>query len=166
MALGTGAGRPQSGLPVLFAVRNLLEQTDSVEAALASLQSTRRTMAQNYALADGHGARMVETGTSYFHVRAVDSGLAAITNFWHEERGGAKDGRYAGMLQAAGREKLSATDLQRILAGSAIAEMNVQSVVLEPETRRAYIAQGRVPIAKGTWKTLELAPWLGQATAQ
>ena len=166
MALGTGADRPQPGLPVLFAIRSLLEQANGVDAALAFLKSARRTMAQNYALADPNGARVAETGTSYFRVRPADSGLAAITNFWHEERGGAKDGRYAGMLQAADREKLSATDLQRILAGSAIAEMNVQSVILEPETRRATIAQGKIPVAKGTWKTLDLSPWLGQATAQ
>jgi hypothetical protein len=52
--------------------------------------------------------------------------------------------------------------LQRILAESAIASMNVQAVVLEPETRRAYLAQGKVPVAKGTWKTLDLSAWLGK----
>jgi len=167
MALGTGAGRPQLGLPVLFAVRSLLERTDSVAAAIAALQSMQRTMAQNYALADGNDARVVETGTSYFHARSVELGLAAITNFWHEERGGAKDGRYARMLKAAGKDnKLSAADLQRILAESAIPEMNVQSVVLEPATRRAYIAQGKIPIAKGTWTTLELSAWLGKSAGQ
>jgi len=38
--------------------------------------------------------------------------------------------------------------------------MNVQSVIVEPESRRACVAQGKVPIAKGAWKTLELSPWL------
>jgi len=162
MALGTGANRPQPGLPVLFVLRRLMEQSDSVEAALASLQSTQRTMAQNYAFADRAGARVVETGPSYFHVRAVEAGLSAITNFWHEERGGAKDGRYSRMVESAGKDRVGVTDLQRILAESAIPSMNVQSVILEPETRRAYVAQGKVPIAKGTWRTLELSPWLGK----
>ena len=162
MALGTGNKHPQPGLPVLFLLRSLLEKADSVEAALASLQSTQRTMAQNYAFADSSGARVVETGPSYFHVRPVEMGLAAITNFWHEERGGAKDGRYARMVQTAGKQKLGAADLQQILAEAAIASMNVQSVVLEPETRRAIIAQGKVPIANGSWKTLELSAWLGK----
>jgi len=163
MALGTGPKRPQPGLPVLFLLRSLLEKADSVESALAILQSTQRTMAQNYAFADRGGAAVVETGVSYFHVRPVANGIAAITNFWHEERGGAKDARYARMLRTAGNEKLSATDLQRILAEAAIASMNVQSVVLEPETRRATIAQGKIPIATGTWKTLDLSAWLGKA---
>ena len=163
MALGTKDGRPQPGLPVLFAVRTLLEQSDSVDAALASLKSMQRTMAQNYALADPGGARVVETSPSYFHARPVEMGLAAITNFWNEERGGAKDGRYAGMLKTAGTAKLGVADLQRILAEAAIATMNVQAVVLEPETRRAYVAQGRTPVAKSAWKTVELSAWLGKS---
>ena len=162
MALGTGNHRPQPGLPVLFALRSLLEKADSVESAIAHLESTQRTMAQNYAFADSGGARVVETGASYFHVRPVEMGLAAITNFWHEERGGAKDGRYARMLQTAGKERLGAADLQRILAEAAIASMNVQSVILEPEARRALIAQGKTPVASGTWKVLELSAWLGK----
>jgi predicted choloylglycine hydrolase len=162
MALDTGNKRPQPGLPVLFLLRALLEKADSVDAALASLESTQRTMAQNYAFADSGGARVVETGSSHFRVRPLDMGLAVVTNFWHEERGGAKDGRYARMLQTAGKEKLGAADLQRILAEAAISSMNVQSVVLEPETRRAIIAQGKTPVAKGIWKTLELSAWLGK----
>ena len=165
MAFGTGAKRPQSGVPVLFAVRSLLEQAGSVDQALADLQAMPRTLAQNYAIADGNGARVVETGTAYFHVRPVENGLTAITNFWHEERGGAKDGRYAGMLKSAGDGKLGAIELQRILVGAALGGMNVQSVVLEPDTRRAYLAQGKVPVAKGTWKTVELSAWLGHASA-
>ncbi len=161
--VGTKNGRPQPGLPVLLAVRTLLEQSDSVDAALASLQSMQRTMAQNYALADPGGARVVEASPSYFHARPLEMGLAAITNFWHEERGGAKDGRYAGMLKTAGTAKLGAADLQRILAEAAIAAMNVQAVVLEPETRRAYVAQGRTPVVKGAWTTIELSTWLGKS---
>ena len=163
MALATGTvARPQPGLPVLFLLRGLLERADGVEAALASLQATTRTMAQNYAFADSGGARVVETGTSYFHVRPLDAGLATITNFWHEERGGAKDDRYAGMVRTAGQGRLGVTELQRVLAQAAIASMNVQSVILEPQTRTAYVAQGKIPVAKGTWRSLDLAPWLGK----
>ena len=163
MALGVHRVHPQPGLPVLFAVRSLLERTDSVDSALASLQSTPRTMAQNYALADAGDARVVETSPSYFHARPVDNGLAAITNFWHEESGGAKDGRYARMLKTAGKEKLGAAELQHILAEAAIAGMNVQAVILEPETRRAYVAQGKAPVAGGAWRTLDLSAWLGKS---
>jgi isopenicillin-N N-acyltransferase like protein len=160
MALHTGGKQPQPGVPVLFAVRSLLEEVDSVEAATERLRAMPRTIPQNYALADRQDIRTVETSATHFQVRPVEAGLAAITNFWNEARGGAKDGRYAGMLKAAGDNKLAAGDLERILAGSAIKQMNVQAVVLEPETRKAHIAQGKTPVAAGVWRTLDLGPWL------
>ena len=116
MALATGSRQVQPGVPVLFAVRSMLEQAGTVEEGLAWLSSARRTLAQNYALANRDGARVVETSPNHFQVRAVDAGLAAITNFWREERGGAEDGRYGRMLKLAGEAKLGANDLQRILA--------------------------------------------------
>lgn len=166
VALGTGSKTPRPGVPVLFAVRSLLEESGTVDEALARLKSTRRTMAQNYAFADAAGTRVVETSPTRFQVRPSQAGLAVITNFWNEEGGGAKDARYAGMLKAAGAGKLGAGDLQRILAGAALGEMNVQSVVLEPEARRAHLAQGRPPVARGTWKPLDLARWLGPTTSR
>jgi hypothetical protein len=160
MALHTGGKRPQPGVPVLFAVRRMLEEAGSVDAATDRLRAMPRTIPQNYALADRQSVRAIETSATHFQVRPVEAGLAAITNFWNEARGGAKDGRYAGMLEAAGDGKLGVGELERILAGSAIKQMNVQAVVLEPETRKAYCAQGKLPVAAGVWRTLDLAPWL------
>lgn len=156
------ASRPKPGVPVLFAVRSMLESAGNVDEALAWLKSAPRTMPQNYALADAQAARLVETGSGHFRVREVSHGLAAITNYWREEAGGAKDARYAGMLGAAGDGKLSVADLQGILGGAALAHgLNVQAVVLEPATRAAYIAHGKPPVARGTWAALDLSAWLG-----
>ena len=160
VALGTGSKGPRPGVPVLFVVRSLLEVAGSVDEALDRLKSAPRTMAQNYALADVADVRVVETSPTRFQVRPSQVGLAVITNFWNEASGGAKDGRYHGMLKAAGTRKLGANDLQTILAGAALSEMNVQSVVLEPETRRGYLAHGKPPVAHGSWKLLDLARWL------
>jgi hypothetical protein len=162
MALGTGERRPKPGVPVLFAVRSLLEQTDSVETALDWLRAASRTLPQNYALADVQSARVVETGRSTFRVRPLKSGLAAITNFWREDSGEAKDKRYAGMLATAGTAPLDVPQLQDILADSALGEMNVQAVILEPETYLAYVAGGKPPVARKVWKMLDLSPWLGR----
>jgi hypothetical protein len=162
MALGTGGGKqPHPGVPVLFVLRSLLEQTDTVDSALAWLQKARRTIPQNYALADTSGAKVVETSTTTFRVRPSSDGLATITNYWREEQGGAKDRRYGQMLGAAGKEKLSLGQLQNILATTALGDMNVQAVVLEPQSRTAHVAYGKPPVAKGTWKTIDLSPWLG-----
>jgi isopenicillin-N N-acyltransferase like protein len=161
VALHTGESpQPRPGVPVLFAVRAMLEQAGSVEEALSWLAAAPRTMPQNYALADAHDVRMVETSAARFHVRPLAAGLGLITNFWHEARGGAQDGRYATMLKRAGEGKLGPTELQRILAGAALRGMNIQSVVLEPETRKAHVAHGKPPVAAGIWRTLELATWL------
>lgn len=161
VALHTGSNpQPRPGVPVLFAVRAMLEQGGSVEEALTWLASAPRTMPQNYALADTRDVRTVETSATRFQVRPVEAGLATITNFWHEPRGGAKDGRYAAMVKAAAAGKLGPAELQRILAGAALGGMNIQSVILEPETRVAHVADGKPPVAAGTWRRLELAAWL------
>lgn len=163
VALHTGGSRrPHPGVPVLFVVRSMLEAANSVDAALARLAGARRTMPQNYAFADRDGARAVETSATRFQVRPLEAGLTAITNFWNEAGGGAKDHRYGGMLQAAGDRKLGAADLQRILAGAAIRDMNIQSVILEPETRTAHVAHGKMPVASGTWRILALGRLLGK----
>jgi len=156
-----GGARPRPGVPVLLAVRGMLEAAGSVDEAVAWLETARRTMPQNYALADPRGARVVESGADRFQIRPVLAGLAVITNFWDEAQGGAKDGRYAGMLRAAGDGKLGPAELQRILAGAALGELNVQSVILEPQRRAAHVAHGKPPVAAGSWRTLELGAWLG-----
>jgi isopenicillin-N N-acyltransferase like protein len=163
VALHTGGNRqPHAGVPVLLAVRGMLETAGSVDGALAWLKAARRTMPQNYALADGKDVRVVETSATRFEVRPAERGLAVITNFWNEDRGGAKDGRYARMLKDAGDGKLGSAELQGILAHAALREMNIQSVILEPETRKAHVAHGEPPVAAGTWRTIELGVWLGK----
>ena len=90
-------------------------------------------------------------------------GIAVITNYWREEQGGAKDWRYAGMLRSAGNKKLGIAELEGILAESALDHgMNVQAVVLEPDTRKVHIARGKPPIARGTWQSLDLSRWLAK----
>ena len=167
MALGTGNGKqPRPGVPVLFILRSLLERTDSVDSAMAWMRKERRTIPQNYALADTAGAKVVETGASYYRIRPSTDGLAIITNYWREEQGGAKDQRYGQMLRQAGNGKLGVGQLQGILAEAALGDMNVQSVVLEPRSRTAHVAHGKPPVARGTWKTIDLSPWLGQGAKE
>lgn len=80
----------------------------------------------------------------------------------HEETGGAKDPRHAGILKTAGDEKLDIAEIETILAGAALAHgMSVQAVILEPATRTAHIAHGKPALARGTWHVLDLSPWLG-----
>jgi hypothetical protein len=162
MALGTGNGKqPRPGVPVLFILRSLLERTDGVDSATDWLRKERRTIPQNYALADPTGAKVVETGVTHFRIRPSTDGLVPITNFWQEEKGGAQDQRYGQMLRRAGSGKLGLPQLQGILAETAVGDLNVQAVVLEPHARTAHVAQGKPPVARGSWNTIDLSPWLG-----
>jgi hypothetical protein len=89
---------------------------------------------------------------------------STVTNYWHEEAGGAKDPRYAGIMKTAGDNKLGLAELKTVLSGAALPHgMNVQAVIMEPATRTAHIAHGKPPLAHGTWHVLDLSPWLGSA---
>ncbi len=156
VALKTGNRRPQPGVPVLFAVRSMLERAGSVDEALAWLKAARRTMPQNYAIVDRQDVRVVETAPLQFRVRESRGGTAVITNYWHEESGHASDGRYARLTAAAGA-KPGVAELEQALAATAIKRLNVQAVVLEPETATAFVARGKPPVAQGSWARIDLS---------
>jgi hypothetical protein len=161
MAYPRGSRQAAPGIPVLFAVRHMLEQTGSVESALAWLKAAPRTLPQNYALADPRSVRTVETGPTHFRVRDGQGGLHGITNFWDEDRGGHNDGRYGRMMKSLADAKLGPAELQAALARVALGKLNVQAALLEPATRTVHVAQGEPPVASGKWTRLDLAPWLG-----
>ena len=163
MAFPGGRVHVQPGVPVLFAVRSMLEQADSVDSALHWLEVAARTLPQNYALADAAGVRVVETGPTRFRVRENQAGRTGITNFWDEDKGGQTDGRYDSMMGYREGDKLDSAHLQRMLERVALGRLNVQAVVLEPEARVAFVARGKPPVAAGTWTRIDLAPWLAGA---
>jgi len=163
MAFPGGKIHVQPGVPVLFAVRSMLEQADSVDSALRWLETAARTLPQNYALADPASVRVVETGPTHFRVRDNRAGRTGITNYWDEERGGHTDGRYDSMMGYMQDDKLDPAHLQRVLERVAMGRLNVQAVVLEPESRVAFVARGKPPVAAGTWTRIDLAPWLAGA---
>ncbi|MBN2493346.1 MAG: hypothetical protein JXR96_02040 [Deltaproteobacteria bacterium] len=153
-----GEIRP-GGLPVLFAVRSMLERCGSVSEALDFLRAARRSMPQNYALADPSGGAVVETGVERFRVRPGSGDLAVITNFYDEDRKGRSDGRYARMI-AAIEGPQDADGLERVLARVALGEMNVQAAVLVPADRVVHLSTGKPPAARGPWVRLDLEAWL------
>jgi hypothetical protein len=160
MAFPRGSRQAEPGIPVLFAIRHMLEETGSTADALAWLQKAPRTLPQNYAMADPTDTRTVETAPSHFRVRPSADGLARITNFWDEDRGGRTDGRYARLIETLPSAPLGPDDLKAALARAALGALNVQAVVIEPDTRVVHVARGKAPVASGTWSRLDLAGWL------
>ena len=40
--------------------------------------------------------------------------------------------------------------------------MNIQSVILAPEMRKADVAYGKAPVAAGVWRAIDLGGWLNR----
>jgi len=154
------AGSPAGQVPVLFLLREVLEQDASVDEALARLKATRAGAAQSFALADPERAVAVERGPGHWRVRPAVQGLALVTNYWAEDRGAATDGRYPRLRAALGEGPVDARRLQHALGRVALGGRNLQAVILEPAKRRALVASGRPPVARGEFTPLDLSPWL------
>jgi hypothetical protein len=150
------------GVPVLFAVRQVLESAASVDEAAALLGRIPRTVAQNYALADPSGAAVLETGSRRFVRRDPGSdGFVAVANSWDEDRLARPGSRYARMVQAAAAALLGEAGLLAVLRDVAIPDLNVQAALIDPAARRVLISTHARPAAGGPFDNLDLSPWLG-----
>lgn len=164
VALGQ-RGDPRGRTPVLFAVRAALERDATVQQALARLRATPAGTPQSFALADPHEAVALERAAGHFLVRAPEGGLALVSNYWGEDRGAATDGRYPRLRAALAAGPVGVERLQQVLGAVAMGRRNLQAVVLEPATRRAWLAWGQLPAAQGPYRALELSWWLGAHAA-
>ncbi len=152
--------KAEPGVPVLFALRHLLEETDSVAAATDRLQAAKRTVAQNYALVDPGAAVVLETDRQRFRRRdATATGYVAVANLFDEDRAAPEGSRVFALGQAA-RRRLDVAGLQAALAEVALGDLNVKAVILEPATRVAYVSFTGRPAAKGPYVRIDLAPLL------
>ena len=146
------------GVPVFFALRTLLESCASVEEAAGRLKETKRTVLQNYMLADSKTAAALETGPQRFRRRDLSEGLVAIANHFDPDK--RPRGRYQKLIKAGGKGGLDVSKLQQILKDVALGDLNVQAVVFEPGKLTLHLATRSRPAAKGPFYKLDLAPYL------
>jgi hypothetical protein len=147
---------PATGVPVMFGLRRILESTDKVDSAIELLKRMNRTIPQNYAFADPRTAKTIETSPRIFRERASMEGIAAISNFFDEERTQKPGSRYRRMVNSSRNKKLGLKDLKTILADVALGELNVQAVVMNPAKRLIYGSTRSRPAASGRYWTLDL----------
>ena len=150
----------RSGVPVLFAVRSMLEQAEDVQQASAWLKAAERSIPQNYAMADPKQALTIETGPTRFRPRPNQSGLAAITNFWNEDTANSRHKRYRALFAQVGEKKPDVPILKQALTEVALGKLNVQALIMEPAQRIVHLSIGRPPAANGPWVRLDLSAWL------
>jgi hypothetical protein len=157
VVLGRSA-KIQPGVPVFFALRSLLQTCATVEEAAEHLKKTRRTVLQNYMLADSKTAVALETGPQRFRRRDLSAGHVAVTNHFDPDK--RPKGRYAKLIKAAKKGGLGVADLKQVLKDVALGDLNVQAVVFEPGKLTVHLATRSRPAAKGPFLKLDLSPYL------
>lgn len=150
----------RAGLPVLFAVRSMLEQFGTARDAGGWLEQTKRTVPQNYLVADPDEAKVFETEPSRFRSRAMQNGLLAVGNLFNEDKGSHPRGRYTKMSTELATGPVGPPEAQALLKDVAMDSLNVQAVVFQPSELRVLFASTRRPAARGPWRTVELGSWL------
>ncbi|HUU02812.1 MAG TPA: C45 family peptidase [Myxococcota bacterium] len=149
-------GAAGAGMPVLFILRKVLEQADDAAGAAGMIRDLRRSVCQNYALADAESARVVESCPDSVRIRSPKDGVLAVANRRNEDKHSGANSRYAKMIRAASAGKLDLEKLEAVLSQVALGKMNVQAVIFEPQGRVLHLSISEVPAASGTWTSLPL----------
>jgi hypothetical protein len=158
--------RAESGVPVLFALRRMLETAADAESAARWLLGTPRTVAQNYVLADPQTALVLETAPDRFRRRdAAATGFVAVANLFDEDQNAPPESRVETMTAIARTDPLDVARLQSLLHRVALGELNIQAAILEPAARVAHLSLAGTPAAGGPYTRIELAPYLGPSAA-
>ncbi|MEO0812668.1 MAG: C45 family peptidase [Myxococcota bacterium] len=154
--------KPVKGMPVMFALRSILENHSTVEQASAALRAFDRTVPQNYAFADLEQAAVFETWRTRFVRRDPKADFVAIANAFDPDHRARSDGRYESMLRAGKKPVMTVKDIQGALNDVALDETNLQALVFEPRERVLHISTRPPPAARGPFVRLELAPLLNR----
>ena len=151
-------GGTQPGVPVFFVLRKVMETCTTVEEAAELMKQTKRTVLQNYMLADSKTAAALETGPQRFRRRDLSAGQVAVANHFDPDKH--PKGRYAKLIKAAKQGGLGVDELKKVLKDVALGDLNVQAVVFEPGQLVVHLATRSRPAAKGPFHKLDLSPYL------
>ena len=149
--LGLIAARPD-GIPVMSLQRLVLESATTAANAAAILESSPRTVPQNYIVADAAGAVFLETDSAHAVRRAPLNDTLAGTNWAKESRGTLKGDLRFGNLCACLDPKIGTIGVPEIEAALGAANsdrMSIMSVVAMPGRRALRVSSGTVPACKG-----------------
>ncbi len=152
----------QPGMPYAMMYRQILERCTTPQEALALVKATRRTSANNLAVAGPKGEPLViEFSPTKVAARRPTRGLLLATNHFrapkHVARPNPIDGRYAILerLSAKRRGQLDTQALKEMLRPVAMPAMCLQSMVFEPGARRLHLSIGRVPAPEGPYVVID-----------
>jgi len=140
------------GIPVMSLQRLVLERCATAAEAAALLESSPRTVPQNYIVADAAGAEFLEADAQKVSRRAPSGDTVAGTNWAQEERGTLKGDVRFGNLCASIDPKIGAigvAEIEAALGAANSAQLSVMSVVAVPLRRALRVSIGPMPACKG-----------------
>ena len=156
------------GMPYCMMLRQILETCDTPQQALALVKRTRRTSANNLAVAAPKGQPLViEYSSDKVVARRPVRGLLLATNHFRSKQHVPVpkpiDNRFA-TLQALTQRHRGSIDvpmLKRTLHAVNQGEMTMQSMIFEPTTRRIHLSVGTLPSTAGNYVTFDCTRLFG-----
>ena len=150
------------GMPYTLMYRQVLEQCRTPQEALALVRRTRRTSANNLALAaPGHEPLVVEFSHDKVAARRPLRDVLLCTNHFrlpvHTPTPQPLYDRFP-TLERLSREqhgKIDVAVLKRMLQACEIRQWTLQSMVFEPAERRVHLSAGTLPAASGDYVVLD-----------
>jgi predicted choloylglycine hydrolase len=162
----------KEGIPYTLLYRKVLEETATVDDAVATLKAAKRAASNNLMIADAKGdAKVAEYTADQLATRTFDGGVVAATNYFESKEmpGNSVIGkeRYLALRGYAKLHagKLDDRDLLSVMNTVAIPFMCVQSMRFYPESRRLDLAIGGIPATKRPFVRFDKDALFGDAPA-
>lgn len=155
------------GIPYQMCMRKLLEECTTIAEAKTLLESLKRTVLLNIAVADPQGVAVFEMSPQHVVQRGASEGVCVCANhFCTAEMCPAKPAdpcwthlRYTTLEELRpGQQKYTPDDLRKQLHAVHLPGLTLQTMVFEPAKLRLHLAFGKIPASQGELHCVELAP--------
>jgi hypothetical protein len=153
----------EPGMPYCLMYREILETCATPQDALALVKRTKRTSANNLAVAGPRGEPLViEFAPQRVAARRPARGVLLANHFRspvHTTAPKAIDGRFATLERLVGeqRGRIDVAALKGMLHAVHQGKITLQAMVFEPTERRLHLAIGALPATSGKYVTVDCA---------
>ncbi len=156
------------GYPVTLLVRRILEEAETLDAALQILGNNGPASSINLTMVDRRGrATIGEVSPNFTRFRyPVQDALYATNYFvsksWKNRK---EDERFLHLRQSAkstSTSLLTLEDMQAVLAGVHLDRLTLQAMIFEPVTKKLYLSMESRPATDGPYKTIDLKALFGR----
>ena len=155
------------GVPYQLCLRKVLEECTTIAEAKKLLESMKRTVLLNIAVADPNGVAVFEMSPQHVVQRDASQGVCVCANHFCTDA--MRPANPADPLRSherfqtleelrPGEKKYTPDDLRKQLNAVNLPGLTLQTMVFEPATRRLHLAFGKIPASEGKLHCVDLAP--------